>query len=76
MQEMSAGMIDGMRLDVLTSCFHKARQLLGETFLQELERFKFSISLTIWPDEGLGFTREVNKKMAKMYQEVIQMIFK
>jgi len=64
---MSAGVIDRMRLDVLTSCFHKARQLLGETFLQELERFKFSISLTIWPDEGLDFTRQVNKKMAKMY---------
>lgn len=76
MQEMSARVIDSMRLDVLTSCFHKARQLLGETFLQELERFKFSISLTIWPDEGLGFTRQVNKKMAKMYWKVIQMIFK
>lgn len=76
MQEMSADMIDSMRLDVLTSCFHKARQLLGETFLQELERFKFSISLTVWPDEGLGFSRQVNKKMAKMYYKVIQMIFK
>lgn len=69
-------MIDSMRLDVLTSRFHKARQLLGETFLQELERFKFSISLTVWPDEGLGFSRQVNKTMAKMYYKVIQMIFK